>query len=71
MNLVQLRWELWMFYQTFIKGLKECENCRYNGGVMCSHVDENGNCLGWKRRSFNPINRWRYNYQIKKLIKKI
>ena len=29
---------------------EECDSCDYFGGLMCDHVDENGKCLGWKRK---------------------
>lgn len=26
----------------------DCENCKWFGGLMCDHVDENYKCLGWE-----------------------
>ena len=25
-----------------------CDNCKWFGGLMCDHVDENYKCLGWE-----------------------
>ena len=27
----------------------DCDNCKWFGGLMCDHVDENYKCLGWER----------------------
>ena len=45
--------------------------CEYFGGCVCDNCDEEGNCLGWKRANLNPIDRWIYQYRIKKLAKKL
>lgn len=26
----------------------DCDNCKWFGGLMCDHVDENYKCLGWE-----------------------
>lgn len=26
----------------------DCDNCKWFGGLMCDHVDENFKCLGWE-----------------------
>ena len=27
---------------------ESCENCWHFKGIMCTNIDENGKCLGWK-----------------------
>ena len=49
----------------------DCENCKYFGGLMCTHVDENNKCLGWEKYKRRPIKTWLYKQKIKKLAKKM
>ena len=55
----------------FIHHTKDCENCKYFGGLMCDHVDENNKCLGWEKYKRRPIKTWLYKRKIKKLAKKL
>ena len=67
----QFKWEVWQLWRTYILHQEDCDNCEYFGGCVCDNCDEEGNCLGWKRANLNPIDRWRYERMIKKLVKKI
>ena len=70
-KLVQLYFEVWLLWRTYVLRNEACENCKYFGGLCCDHVDEKGNCLGWERANLNPIHRWIYNYRLKKLVKNL
>ena len=48
-----------------------CENCRYFGGLMCDHIDEEGNCLGWERTGWHPIKNMAYRIRMKRLVRKM
>ena len=48
-----------------------CENCKYFGGLMCDHIDENANCLGWEKYHWHPIKDIIYKYKIKRLARKM
>lgn len=67
----QFRYECKQWWRTYILRQEDCDNCKYFGGCCCDHLDDNGNCLGWERANLNPIHRWRYQYRIKKLAKKL
>ena len=56
----QFKWEVWQLWRTYILHQEDCDNC-----------DEEGNCLGWKRANLNPIDRWIYQYRIKRLVRKL
>ena len=66
-NLIQLYFELYEWWRTFILKEEDCDNCKHFGGLMCMHVDENDQCLGWERKSFNLIEKWRYRSLIRRL----
>lgn len=68
-NFVQLYFILYDWWRTFILKQQDCDNCKYYGGLMCTHVDENWNCLGWKRKSFNPLKHWQYQRLIRRMSK--
>ena len=55
----------------FIHHTKDCENCKYFGGLMCDHVDENNKCLGWEKYHRHPLKSIRRKIQIKRLAKKL
>jgi len=67
----QFKWEAWQLWRTYILHQEDCDNCEYFSGCVCDNIDEEGNCLGWKRVNLNPIDRWIYQYRIKKLAKKL
>lgn len=46
---IQFKFELFEFYQSYILRKEYCEYCYYFGGLMCDHLDENNNCLGFRR----------------------
>ena len=54
---------------TIIK--QNCDNCRYFGGLMCAHVDENNKCLGWEKIKFAPIKTFKYRRLIRKTVRKM
>ena len=54
-----------------IRNTKDCENCKYFGGLMCDHVDENNKCLGWEKYERHPIKELRHKIRIKRLVKKL
>ena len=37
------------FFYSHILRKQWCQFCRYFGGLMCDHLDENNNCLGFER----------------------
>ena len=65
------RWRCIYLYDLYIKKIHDCDNCKYFGGLMCDHVDENYNCLGWESAGWHPIKTWLYNYRLKKFVKKM
>ena len=68
-NFIQLYFELYEWWRTFILKQQDCDNCKYFGGVMCDHVDADLHCLGWERASFNPILKWKYKRLIRRMSK--
>lgn len=54
-----------------LRNTKDCENCKYFGGLMCDHVDENNKCLGWERYKRHPIKDIKYRIKMKRLVKKM
>lgn len=68
-NFIQLYFELYEWWRTFIRKEQDCDNCKYYGGVMCDHVDVDLHCLGWERASFNPILKWKYKRLIRRMSK--
>lgn len=68
-NLLQLYFELYDWWRTFVLKQQDCDNCKYYGGLMCTHVDVDWNCLGWERKSFNPFRKWQYRQLIRRLNK--
>lgn len=67
-HLFQLRWKIHIFIENYILRKEYCDYCYYFGGLMCDHIDENGNCLGFRRytlkdkikyrRTQRKINKW-------------
>ena len=55
-------WKDYITYKKFVQSIEGqcCENCDFFGGLMCDHLDENYNCLGWE-----PIN-WEYQDKVQK-----
>ena len=53
----------------YIKNIKDCHNCRFFGGCMCNHIDEEGNCLGWENEKWYPFKDWSYHRKIAKMVK--
>ena len=70
-KIYQFKWEVWQLWRTYILHQEDCDNCEHFGGCMCDNIDEEGNCLGWKRANLNPIDRWRFERMMKRLAKKI
>ena len=73
-KIIQLKFQFYDIYRTYILKQKDCDNCAYFGGLMCDHIDENGKCLGWKKIKFNPLYRIKdaiHIHKVKKMIKKI
>lgn len=66
-NFIQLKFKFYDFWRTYILKEHDCDNCKYFGGLMCDHIDENGKCLGWERDKFNLKKWWRY-YKTKRII---
>ena len=58
-------------FYNYTRHTHDCDNCKYFGGCMCIHVDENGKCLGWEKEEWHPIHNWWYNYKINRLIRKL
>lgn len=69
-NYYQFYFECREIWRTYILHQEDCDNCKYFGGCCCDHIDEQGNCLGWERANLNPINKWIYNYKLKKMVRK-
>ncbi len=65
----QVKWKIWDFYRTNILHQKDCDNCKYFGGLMCAHVDEKGKCLGWEKYKNHPIKDFIYRRRIKRAIR--
>ena len=55
----------------YIHKIHDCDNCKHFGGLMCDHVDENWNCLGWEPMKWQPIKHIKQRYYMKKMIKKL
>ena len=66
-NLIQIYFEIYEWWRTFIRKEQDCDNCKYYGRVMCDHVDADCNCLGWERKSFNLLDQWKYRRLIRRL----
>lgn len=62
-------WRCIYLYNLYIKRIHDCDNCKYFGGLMCDHVDENNKCLGWESAGWHPIKNFIYYYRMKKLVK--
>ena len=58
-------------FTRLIHNIKDCENCKYFGGLMCDHVDAEGHCLGWERYHPHYLKNIRYKMKIKKLARKM
>lgn len=68
---IQFRFSVWEFYRTYILHQQDCDNCKYFGGLMCDHIDEQGNCLGWEQYKWTPIKNLKRKIQIKRLNRKM
>lgn len=66
-NYKQLYFKIYEFYRLHILHQHDCDNCKYFGGLMCNHVDENNKCLGWEKVKYHPIQ----NFKRKRLMKKV
>jgi hypothetical protein len=56
---------------TYLSSVHDCENCRYFGGLICNHLDEDFNCLGWERIRWQPIKTAIWRYKIWALSRKL
>lgn len=68
--LFNFNYRLTYLYRLYIKKIHDCDNCGYFGGCMCDHIDEHGNCLGWKSAGWHPIHGFIYDMKIRRLAKK-
>ena len=64
-----IKWHIFNFYKNYIFHQKTCDNCKYFGGLMCDHIDKNGNCLGWEKHKNHPIKNFIYRRKIKRAIR--
>ena len=70
-NINQFIFNVYYKFIRLIKNTQDCENCKYFGGLMCDHVDENFKCLGWEKEEWHPIKNLKYKIKIKRLVKKL
>ena len=68
---IQFKFKIWEWYRLHILHQHDCENCLYFGGLMCNHVDEEGNCLTWEQYKYKFIKEIIFQYRLKKLRKKV
>ena len=67
----QALWSWYNFLDLYWHHKETCETCKYFGGLMCDHIDEEGNCLGWERPGWHPIKNMAYRIRMKKLVRKM
>lgn len=48
-HLYELKWKIHTFIENYILRKEYCDYCYYFGGLICDHIDENGECLGFRR----------------------
>jgi hypothetical protein len=66
-----LKYNIKEFINNYILRKKYCDYCYYFGGLMCDHIDENGNCLGFRRYKIMDKIKYKYTqYKINKIVKK-
>lgn len=67
---IQFRFTILDLYYSHILRDKDCKYCRYFGGLICDHLDENDNCLGFKRFTIKDrINSYRHHRRFLKMMK--
>ena len=59
------------YIDNFILRKEICDYCKYFGGLMCDHTDENGLCLGFERYKFTPIKNFIRKRKVKRIVKEL